>query len=353
MKCIIKLMLVVSIFVTLESPCPILAFGLTGVDLRNIPEWQVKSTAMDATLLLSDSPEMVTIPGILYQDQIKGKTRLFFYHVNASSKPKRMEVLVVNDGQQAAHVTITQSSLGRPGYDWLAVGKETMMSYLAGGGRGQVTIPPGEVRPLSPAISGRPVLPNMLSHGIFDFVTDQVVTVKVLMVPMFEDSVEFSKLTRILPADAPHLRGTFSGANRQLSSVAVYDPEQDGIVALTVADNEVDAYLRGIDALDGQPVINYGNYGVVYQIALPAKVGSKVGYYLAPFGGYFAGAIGINYPNVLWNPRAIPAAKTYFGSDGVGDSAFLGAYDSGEGLSFTFSPPGASNLPVKIIMLPQ
>lgn len=353
MKHITKLILVVIVLVNLSNLSPVAAFGLTGVDIKNIPEWPVKNTSLDVTLLLSDSPEMVTLPGILYQDKVAGKVRLFFYHVNASPKPKRMEVLLVNEGQQTAHVTITQSGLGRYGYDWLAVGKNTMMSYLAGGGADQIAIPPGEVRPLAAAISIRPVLPNMLSHGIFDFVTDHVVTVKVLMVPMFEDSVEFSKTTRILPADAQHLRGTFSGANRQLSPALVYDPEKDGTVGLTLGDNNVDSYLRGIDALDGQPVINYGNYGVVYQIALPSKVGSKVGYYLVPLGGYYAGAIGINYPNAIKNPQATPADKIYFGGNGVGDFAFLGAYDSGEPLSFTFSPPGASNLPVRIIMLPQ
>lgn len=353
MKYITKLILLVTILINVSTSSPVAALGVSGEEVKNIPEWQMKNTSRDVTLLLSDSPEMVTIPGILYQDKVVGQARLFFYHVNASKKPKRMEVLLVNDGSQTAQVTITQSSLGRPGYDWLAVGKNTMMEYLAGGGGEQVIIPPGKAQPLSSRISARPVLPNMLSHGIFDFVTDQELTVKVLMVPMFEDSVEFSKMTRILPADAPHLRGTFSGANRQLSPARVYDPEKDGTVAVTLADNNIDVYLRGTDALTGQPVINYGNYGVVYRIALPSKVGSQVGYYLVPLGGYYAGAIGINHPSVMRNPLATPTDRTYYGSNGVGDFTFLGAYDSGDGLSFTFSPPGASNLPIKIIMLPQ
>lgn len=352
MKNLAKLLPLVLIIMNVVSPSMLAAAELTGVDIKNLPEWKVSNHSLGGTLLLSDSPEMVMNSGILYKDKVEGKVRLFFYHVNSAPKPKMMEVLLENNGSVAAHIHVTKWSLGRSGYDWLAVGKETLTNYLAGQEGYELTIPPGEVRPLSIAISTRAVLPKMLSHGIFDFVTDHAVTVTVLMVPMFENSVEFSKSARILPADEWHLRGTFEGADRLISPVAIYDSTSDGAMGVTLADNQIDAYLMGIDATDGTNVINYGNYGVVYQVVIPSKKGGKIDYYLAPLGGYYAGAIGISHLNLKSTPLPTPMGKKYFGNS-VGDFSFLGTYDSGEPLSFIFSPPGASNLPVKIIIRPQ
>ena len=70
-------------------------------------------------------------------------------------------------------------------------------------------------------------------------------------------------------------------------------------------------------------------------------------------GGYYAGAIGINHTNLKANTLATPQGRTYFGNDGPKEFAFLGTYNSGDVLSFKFSPPGASNLPVKIVIMPQ
>lgn len=353
MKYIIKLLCVVIIIMNIGNLSKGIAAELTGVDIKTIPEWKVRNSSLGGTLLLSDSPEMVGSSGILYQDKVNGKVRLFFYHVNSSPKPKTMEVLLENNGREDVHIQVNQWSLGRSGYDWLAVGKETLTTYLTGKESGyQLTIPPGGVKPLSAAISTRAVLPKMLSHGIFDFVTDHAVKVTVLMVPMFEDSVEFSKNTRILPADEWHLRGTFPEADRLIYPVGVYDSTNDGVIGITLADNKIDFYVNGIDTTDGTKVVNYGNYGVVYQVQIPSQKGGKIDYYLAPLGGYYAGAIGVNYLNLKCDPLATPAGRTYFGSY-TGEFSFLGTYNSGDRLSFTFSPPGASNLPVKIIMMPS
>jgi len=352
MKYVIKLFVVVMMFVNIGSENIVAASAPSELDIDNLPEWKVKNSSTGGKLILSDSPEMVSNDGIMYQDKVEGKVRLFFYHVNAEKSAKKMDVILENKGHDNAHITVNQSSLGGPGYNWLAVGKETMASYISGKGEYKITIPPGGVMPLSADIGETAVLPNMLINGIFDFVADHPVTVKVMMLPMFEDSVEFSKTAQTLPSDTCHLRGTFEGADRKISPVEAYDPV-DGAVALTLADNEVDSYLKGIDVTDGTKVVDYGNYGVVYQILLPSKNKGRVAYYLVPMGGYYAGAIGINNPDIRVHTLPTPQGKIYFGSDTQKEFAFLGTYDSGDSLSFKFSPPGASNLPVKIIILPQ
>jgi hypothetical protein len=354
MKFVMKIVAASLMIIGLASQISLVsAFGPEGVEIERLTEWEVTNSSLGGDLLLSDSPEMVTNDGILYQDNVKGNIRLFFYHVNAMEASRKIDVTLENKSKETAHITVSRYSLGGPGYDWMEVGKEALTSYLAGSRGYQIEIPPGGIMPLSADISKTAVLPNRLINGIYDFTTDQTLTVTVMMMPLLADSEKFYKSAKILSADNFHLRGTFAGANRQISSVHPYDPNQNGAVALTLADNKFDTYLAGIDATDGTKVVNYGNYGVVYQILLPSKGEGKTTYYLAPMGGYYAGAIGITNPHVAWSPLATPMGRLYFGTDLTKDFAYLGTYDSGEPLSFTFSPPGASNLPVKIVFVPQ
>jgi len=349
-----ELILVVVVLIVLVGQGPsVAAAGLQGLEIEKLSEWQMNKVSQDGTLLLSDSPEMVSSDGILYQDKVAGKVRLFFYHVNASVTAKKMDVVLENKGREVAHVAVSQYGMGGPGYAWMEVGKQAMTSYLAGSQSYQIKVPPGGEVQLSTSISETAVLPNMLINGVFDFSVDRQITVKVIMLPMLEDSDQFAKSAKILPFDEPHLRGTFAGANRQLSPVRTYDPAHDGTVALTLADNVVDQYLEGIDATDGTKVVNYGNYGVVYNVLFPTKNSGKIAYYFVPMGGAYAGAIGIKHPDVNWSPLATPMGKVYFGDEKMTDFTFLGTYDGGDSLSFTFSPPGASNLPVEIVIVPQ
>jgi hypothetical protein len=348
-----KLVLAIVIIVCIGREASAQANGPIRMDIDKLPEWEVKNTSAGGKLLLSDSPEMVENDGILYQDKVEGNVRLFFYHVNASKDAKKMEVMLENKGHEAVHIKVSQASLGGPAYSWLNVGKETLTSYLSGASSYQITIPPGGVIPLSESISDTAILPNMLIHGIYDFTADHQINVKVMMMPMLEDRVTFAKTAKVLPADQWHLRGTFEGANRKITSAEPYDPVLYRAVGITLADNTIDHYLQGIDATDGTKVVNYGNYGVVYQIAPPGKNGRRISYYLVPLGGTYAGALGITHPDVDWSPLPTPRDKLFFGNEKQTEFEFLGTYDNSESLFFTFSPPGASNLPVKIVIVAE
>ncbi|MDF2572582.1 MAG: hypothetical protein K0R55_4186 [Sporomusa sp.] len=351
MKLVMRLVLVVMLSVISVSTAA--AVAIPGLDLDRLPEWKVTSSSLGGTLLLSDSPEMVENDGILYQDKVVGTVRLFFYHVNASRDVKKMAVLLENKGTQTAHVKISQATLGGPSNSWMKVGKETQVAYFSEKQASQLSIPPGGAVPLSANLDEIAIVPNMLVNGIYDFEVDHPITVTTMMLPVTEDSFRFTQTATVLASDEWHLRGTFVGANRQITPARDYNPLADGAVGITLADNEIDLYLKGIDATDGSEVRNYGNYGVVYQVLLPSKKGGKIAYYLAPVGGSYAGAIGINHPDVTWSPVTTPRDRLYFGDTRKKDLAFLGTYESGDPLSFMFSPPGASNLPVKIVILPQ
>jgi hypothetical protein len=334
-----------SVFATAAAP--------QNLDILQLPEWGVTSSSYGGKLLLSDSPEMVYEDGIMYQDEVAGDVRLFFHHVNATTTAKRIVVMLENDGSETANVTVYQYGLGGPGADWMAVGKAAQKAYMAGSEIYLVAVPGKGWAPLSTRLTDTVVQPNMLVNGIYDFTTDRPVKVKVMMLPVNAIEDKFAQQAKQLSADEQHLRGTFDGRDRLMIPNKVYNPGEDGAVAVTLADNKIDAYLEGIDATDGSKVVNYGNYGVVYKIFLPSDNSGKIKYYLNPRGGDYAGVMGVKYLHVNEAPVPTPDSNAGFGSNKLTDFAPIGTYKSGESLWLTFSPPGASNLPVKLVILPQ
>lgn len=325
---------------------------LDGIDVLKLPEWQVKATKSGGKLLLSDSPEMVPEDGITYQDTVDGEARLFFHHVNATDTPKKIVVLFENSGDKPANITVTQFGLGGPGLDYLAIGKEVQMEYFADNNLYLVEVPAGGAQQLSTELADAVVQTNELVNGMYDFKTDRPVKVSVMMLPVDADVKEFAKTAKVLPADQWRLRGTFEGADRLLVADESYSPKTDGPVAITLADNKLDKYVTGIDKTDGSMVLNYGNYGVVYKMFIPSRYDGKIAYHLNPRGGQYAGGIGLKYQHQFKSVIATPENATSFGATEK-DAAYLGTFDGGQSLWLTFSPPGASNLPVKLVLTPE
>ena len=118
--------------------------------------------------------------------------------------------------------------------------------------------------------------------------------------------------------------------------------------------------------------MNYGNYGILYQINIPTAGRENTRYLLSPLGGVYAGAVRAE----SGGKRALvqtPATRAYFGDQTLPETeqvaqareegllfltqytelADLGTYTSAQPVSFEYSPPGASNLPVNIILMPE
>ena len=324
------------------------------LDALDVPEWGATICLYGGKLLLSDSPEIVPVDGIMYQDTVNGDNRLFFHHVNGTNQPKKIVVLLENATEKPAHVTVYQYGLGGPGYDFLEVGKKVQLDYIEGKDAYLLEVPARESISLIPSLDGDVVEPNMLVNGMYDFKTDQPVKVKVMMMPVGADVQRFAASAKVLPADVAQyrLRGTFEGKDRLVIPAKVYDGIRDGVVGVTLADNDIDDYVTGIDATDGTRTMNYGNYGIVYKIYVPSTSKGKMSYYLNPRGGEYAGWLGTKYRHQEVATIATPANQMSFGSKVVGESAYIGTYEGGKSLWLTFSPPGASNLPIKLIIAP-
>lgn len=327
------------------------AIQLKGLDL---PEWAATISPYGGKLLLSDSPETVPNDGIMYQDVVNGDVRLFFHHVNGTNKLKKIIVLLENKAEQVVHITVSQYGLGGPGLDYLEVGKKVQSDYLKDDDLYLIEVAKDESVSLIPSLDNSIVHPNMLVNGMYDFKTDGPVNVKVMMMPIDADVQQFAQSAKVLAADVgPYrLRGTFDGKDRLVVLGKTYDAEQHGVVGITLADNKLDPYVMGTDATDGTKTTNYGNYGVVYKIFTPSAANQNVSYYLNPRGGEYAGWLGVKYRHQEQHVIATPADKMSFGAHNANQTAPLGTYEGGKSLWLTFSPPGASNLPIKLIIAP-
>lgn len=328
---------------------------LAAQDKTNVSELaqlEVRTIDNGGKLLFSDSPELVDKDGIMYEDTVQGIARLYCYHVNNTNQPKRIFILLENNSDEGVSVEVNKYGLAQPSADYLAVGKKVQVDYFKSHNPYIVYVPPKSSRVLSKEMTKMVATKDMLVHGMFDINAEKSIKIKFMMVPANSDIEDVAPKLKVLPADKWRLRGTFEHMDRLIVSKGKYDNSNKPVV-INLADNNFDKYIEGIDATDGSKTQNYGNYGLLYRLYIPTKGQGTIDYYLQPRGGVYAGALKIeqNYnKNIL---KLIPGNETCFGDKEMKDLEWLGEFNVGEPLSFYFMPPGASNLPVAIALVPK
>ncbi|MDF2500658.1 MAG: hypothetical protein K0Q77_1372 [Anaerosporomusa subterranea] len=341
--------LLAALVVSALIPASVMAAELAPEQIRTLPEWPVTISTYGGTLLLSDSPEIAPADGILYQDTVQGTARLFFHHVNGTTVDKKVVVVLENEGNQAAEVIVYRYGFAGPDLDYLRVGKDAQTRYLTGSELYTVSVPAKGFALLDAELDKLVVKPNMLVNGIYDFTANYPVKVKTMMLPVKSHAGFAARTLPVLPTDKDRLRGTFPGMDRMVLPLRPYNPAEDGPAAITLADNKLDPYAVGVDATTGLPSLNYGNYGVVYRMFITGDSG-LASYYINPRGGLYAGAMGVKYRHVTQPPVATPADTLVMGEGTSTSLSIIGKYEADQSLWLTFSPPGASNLPVRLVL---
>lgn len=326
--------------------------SLNGSNVLQMPEWAVGDVAAGGKLLLSDSPEEFYQTGVLYQDEITGHARLFFHHVNGTAGPKRVAVVLENKGNKPVKVTLYRKGVAGPHLDYLLVGKTAQENYFAAQDIELLEIPAKSAKILDKQTADKQIKSKELLNGIYDFVADGPVWVKVLALEAKANPLREHTKAKVLPADASRLRGTFPYADRIKIPEKVYDPAL-GQQVLTLADGSIDPFINGVDATDGSAVQNYGNYGVFYKIFVPTAPAEQqsIGFRLNPRGGVYAGALALKISTKLQPPVGTPGDRTFLESPDTATD--LAQIKPNENLWVQFMPPGASNLPVKLIITPE
>lgn len=328
---------------------------------------EVETVDTGGTLLFSDSPEYVKEPGILYTDVVKGDARVFYYHLNDTKKPYKVAVVLESVGGQYAVVRVTRRAAAAPSENYFEVGKGLQEAYFTDGQPTEkMYIGPDDRRLLLDAMDKTVLKPGELVAGMVDFSASAPVRVSVLFYPTGKNPLKYVSEAEILPADEHRMRGTFVGMDRLLRLKHPYRPDEDGVACVVLADGVQDKYREGVDATDGSLATNYGNYGMLYRLELPVRGKTRV--LMSPMGGAYAGVVRAESDRESARRIFVPHGRLCFSDttihppftkDGettllpTAELADLGVFPAKPRAFFEMSPPGASNLPIMVILAPE
>ena len=322
--------------------------------------------AQKDTLLLSDSPEYVgPVGGVLSAGSINGKGRIYFYHVNEMAEPHKIAIILENTGNEPNGIAVFRElkSIATP--DYFAAGRDLsrkeLEQPLSDKPLYSFVMPPKSRQLVFTDLEHSPIPKDALFTGIVDLQTSAPVFARVMMIPMNLNSIESSYWVNNLPIDHVRLRGTFTGAEREMAVTKEYNTTLGGAYVELGNDRE-DRFVEGVDELDNKAYVkDAGNYGISYTVKIPTSGEDPFRLYFNPLGGGYSGSFTVKAQR-RWQ-KAPSESMTYHigGDDGlmalghntVLDSRYMGNYYGGDTLTIEFMPAGASNLPVRFLLVPE
>ncbi|WP_337103670.1 stalk domain-containing protein [Paenibacillus sp. YIM B09110] len=326
-------------------------FGTPGamfdVDTRLMNTYEeavVTETRGGRTLYMSNAPERFFDEGLLYEDELDGAGRLFIHHRNGSSERLKLAVVVTNEQSEAVQLTIGNRGLAGPSHNALQFGFAAVKRYLTGAAPRVLTIEPNTSAILLPELDKIALNQNNGISGLIDVDSDGPLTYTTMALKESTDPLD---VVHNLPSlEKVGNRGTF--ANTDLSLVV---GEPLGITAKKLRLGHRGTSITGVDALTGQATVDGGEYGAVNTIKLTdVAYGTRI--LFNPRAGNFLGAIEVNGEVI-----SVPAGGFADPSKGVllhiqhqpeGDAALLPPPE----VTIRFTSPGASSLPVLLVILP-
>ncbi|MFC0211853.1 copper amine oxidase N-terminal domain-containing protein [Paenibacillus chartarius] len=288
-------------------------------------------------LLVSDSPENVETEGILYQDVVNGKARLYADHMNMTKKPLEFAILATNDSDKEVTIKTTKRGEVFPSIYAMLIGREASVDFLMGTPEERtLVVPPNS----SVVYSQMPTMyPEQGVNLFYDLETDGPVkiTFAASHTKIKPETVE-STLPRL--GYNGNVRGTFDTADIR------WDVDLSGLnqpSILTLGDGKSDVYVNGYDVFRKEAVNNYGNYGVKYDIHISNP--KPMAILLMGLGGSFAGAFKINGDFAL-----VPESGILPPFEEV---QLIGRTDGTEkDLHIEFTPPAGTFFPAELIFYP-
>ena len=375
----------------------------------------VKTVKEIDSLLLSDSPEYVKEPGIVAAGTLHGKSRIYFYHVNERIEPMKVGILLENKGNAPAFVEIERSIYAKPSPDYFKVGRElskkeihTAELDLGTWAQEGVNIPirskvmkqdikqqkkslvqsrkiklkrveeeikkdttsriislvsqdtnakefvlrPGEVRPIFTELEKVLMKQDDLFSGIIDVSTTEPVYASVAVMEPKSTVTYGLPLLPIHPMDDVELRGTYEGMRRFHEVEPTFNSDA-GPASFEIANDREDAFISGIDETTNDKVVrNKGNYGVSNVYVLHTEGKTPYALYFNPLGGAFSGTFRITSSKGA-HTYDVPVKGPYLGHQTIYDTQLLDVFDKPEDLLLEYMSPGASNLPVRFLLIPQ
>lgn len=347
------------------------------IDLQSIGYFQFSPlppslVSQTDTLLLSDSPEYVgPVGGTLSAGTINGNGRIYFYHVNEMDQPHKIAIVLENQTAypNTVHVMRQLKSVATP--DYFTAGRDLSWKDLENpldespNARPlySLSIPPQGRQLIFSDLENTPVYQDALFTGIVDIKTEAPIFARVMMLPMGMDAVDASHWAKNLPIDEIQLRGTYTGAKRSMEVTTPFDTTLGGAF-VEIGNDREDAFINGVDEMQNKAFVrDRGNYGVSYTLKIPTKGNEPFRLYFNPLGGPYSGSFTVKALHQQGARRGQTDMRTYHigGADGITalgdgtilDSRIMGNYNAGDLLTLNFMPAGASNLPIRFLLIPE
>ncbi|GIO11842.1 hypothetical protein J19TS2_13970 [Cohnella xylanilytica] len=301
-------------------------------------------TVSDRALIASNSPEDMTKEGILYRDTMTGDFRLFIYHQNIGTDPLTIYLAATNEGTETATVNLGAAAQAGPNTFGLWTGKLAAERYLESkrtGTTSSTTLAPGETKLVMTQLGDQPLKMNQVFSAYADL--NASAPVKFTLFAMKQDGrapLEAMESFGNLPRDGKHIRGTFQGADRE---VTVSEKLGGTPQRILFGDHKNDPALDGRDMLNGIYENNWGNFGVLYHMTVQVEPNTLIA--ANGRGGVYSGVFKINdtavmvsNSSLLQNPnQACVLYRT-------------GAH--AETVEISFLTALGSNLPMNIVFIP-
>ena len=347
------------------------------IDLQSIGYFQFSPlpptlVAQTDTLLLSDSPEYVgPVGGTLSAGTINGNGRIYFYHVNEMDQPHKIAIVLENQTAYPNTVHVMRQLKSVATSDYFAAGRDLSRKDLEqplnespnAKPLYSLSIPPQGRKLIFSDLEQTPVYQDALFTGIVDIKTEAPVFARVMMLPMGMDAVDASYWAKNLPIDEIQLRGTYTGSKRNMEVTTPFDTALGGAF-VEIGNDREDMFINGVDEMQNKAFVrDRGNYGVSYTLKIPTKGNEPFRLYFNPLGGPYSGSFTVKALHQQGARRGQTDTRTYHigGADGISalgdgtilDSRIMGNYNAGDLLTLNFMPAGASNLPIRFLLIPE
>lgn len=315
------------------------------VNYRDYNDAYVSETGKTlGTMIMSDSPEVVSRDGLLYRDVINGKGRMLIHHLNGynvngvSSDNRRLVVVAENTTDKPVKVIINNKSVKGPATDILRIGQKVLYDYLVGSEEEVYTLQPGERKFIYDSKASKWTYGQCIS-GLMDIETTgdvKFTTAAVKHGVTLQDMVGMELLQQDV-----HPRGTFDTTELTYKLTLLGDAPTKLLLG-----TGKEEWINGHDAITGEVVQNRGNFGVTYRITVSSAV--DTGVILNPRATNFRGAIKWLDTGKVYN---IPETGSFTAD--TSKAAVLGIIKAGETRTFEYMLPNGSAAPVLIGFIPK
>jgi len=346
---------------------------LQGFLSESIPSINYKKIILPGPqFLISDDPEYIKTPeGAVLKEMVQpGAVRLYIYNVNGVKQPEKMArkitAVIKNTGTGKMCIRMLRYSSQKPSTNYYQIGKQGLADYFASVPENKARIvKPGESIAIDEKLEKNIVQYNELVHGFYEFVIDQPAEITILQTaPEVNGTEALKRITKVESSSHTNAgRGLFGVSNYKVIADTVMDTKNTAM-AIVVADGEKDPWVVGIDGSRGVQAELSGNYGVMYQIEIKWKSTNGKGLALVTWnsrsgnslwcggmatsmivskGKFKEGIIQLPSDKLITTASPEAVVAQIFLPDGTGKE---------QTIRLTFSPPGASCLPVPLIFVP-